>query len=345
MSKIYVAQRTRSFNRLTNGPTWGINSASLALSNMAQRGRVDARTIRTELAQHPRLAIRLDKAGVDFLSLEQGTGADDIAAAFRFALYSGKKTQKLARLGFARDEEAVPFPISLSQLHWAVPGSASLEYLGGREGVTDLEQDLGIERSLASRVIDRLRLAYVIPTLICAGLSTLLFVTQGWVTDSFVLDKGLTDVANEDGVVGGGVGVAVGEAIGVALGTGVELGTAVGAGVSAGVGGTAPGAWHIRHVASARPEWSPGKAIASVAPWHCVQASCPSMLCGVSGAGPWASAMPVNMAPAMATDTRSSPPMATARRLKRGEFLPRSSGDSTSPPLGPNPVLTMWSAA
>ncbi len=97
--------KTRTFNRLFNGPAWGLRKASQQLANMAKSGNIDQLEINEVLGQHTKLTDRLIAVNVGLVGIEQGTSAKDLRQFFKASLYSRRTVSTFNFLGFKTETD------------------------------------------------------------------------------------------------------------------------------------------------------------------------------------------------------------------------------------------------
>jgi hypothetical protein len=93
-----VTHARQGYNRLFQGPTWGLSRASQELARIARNRAVSHTDIQGVLSHHPRLALRMHRRGVEVIHFEKESSQAEIARFFRVALYNPKLKDKFGSL-------------------------------------------------------------------------------------------------------------------------------------------------------------------------------------------------------------------------------------------------------
>lgn len=197
----------KAYTRLFHGPTWGIRAASKKLAGLAQKGGIGPGEIQDVLAQHPKLALRLDARGIDILSLDKGTSGKDLKHLFRAALYKTVIMSSFFPLGFGISQErSADFPLTFGDIH------GSVRFRSGKQ-LDEVYNLLECEVSSLDRFLEKNWGTYVITVIICAGLGIVLSPFFPGILDN-IIDKGLgRKIANGAfwALTGGYMGAMVGQ--------------------------------------------------------------------------------------------------------------------------------------
>ncbi|MEE8637427.1 MAG: hypothetical protein V3T21_00080 [Candidatus Margulisiibacteriota bacterium] len=201
----------KAYTRIFHGPTWGIRAASKKLAGLAQKGEVGPGEIQDVLAQHPKLALRLDARGVDILSLDKGTSGKDLKHLFRAALYKTAIMGSFFSKGFdASRERSADFPLTFDDIHSQIRFESGKQF----DEVYDL---LGHEVSSLDRFLETYKGTYVVTMLICAGLAAVFSPFLPGVCDNIIDNEIGRKIAN-----GAFWGIGGGGCVGAGLGQGWE---------------------------------------------------------------------------------------------------------------------------
>lgn len=136
-----LISNSRRYNRLINGPTMGLERASRDIAKAAQAAPITELKIIEILFNYPQLAFRLNQAGVEFQEFQQGISQQEIAKAFRIALYSnhllgdlwGSFINKLSQ-----NKTIVQIPFS----------SSTLEERIKQSNLYELQETLGVKSTI-----------------------------------------------------------------------------------------------------------------------------------------------------------------------------------------------------
>lgn len=161
--QVYLAPNRQTFNRLLDGPTWGITRASQALAKLAKTNNLQSEQIWQEIDKHAVLTKRLALLGFEFDNISQGTSSREIAKVFRLALYGRTSIERT----FSQDGFSFSFRQDLvSDFYEVMPLKPSFWRIEGTAKAYNLQEELdsflGLERKDQSQgIIAR----YVFPVL------------------------------------------------------------------------------------------------------------------------------------------------------------------------------------
>lgn len=153
---VYLSKGREAYNRLYQGPTWGLTKASKKLAKLAQKGDVKSKEINKVLSDHAKLALRLQLRGFEIEQLEQGTSQADIAMMFRATLYNSHMSESLTSLGIKTSAKTASsiFPEPFNLCH----GLEDIDSAEMRQKMVDL----GVAKSLPIKTLEFLRRIWAI---------------------------------------------------------------------------------------------------------------------------------------------------------------------------------------
>jgi len=148
---VYLSKGREAYNRLYQGPTWGLTKASRKLAKLARNGDVQSRDINKVLSDHAKFALRLQLRGVAIGQIEQGMSQANIAKMFRAALYNSRGSEYLKSFGINMSTKAASgvFP-NLSSLHQGITDLESAE-------INQMMNDLAVTKSVSIKTLEFLR--------------------------------------------------------------------------------------------------------------------------------------------------------------------------------------------
>jgi|GEM_PF-2628350 len=130
--QVQLGLKTKTFNRLFNGPTWGIRTASRQLASRAKTKKLSLGDIQNVISQHQVLWNRLIDVDVLLAGIDQDTTAKDLRQFFRASLYSCRTVAAFNFLGFKSVENFGLDFASVVQAGQKLSSALSAELIWGR---------------------------------------------------------------------------------------------------------------------------------------------------------------------------------------------------------------------